>query len=84
MKLKGKTKVAVSIVADAFAAAILGTLIYYSAFLAFEFREDTLPATGFSRAVVYLAIFCGASLMLLCFVQKAWSSIRTLVSKGED
>jgi TRAP-type transport system small permease protein len=83
LKLKGKTKVVVSLVTDAFAAVILGTLIYYAAFLAFEFREDTLPATGFSRALVYLAIFCGASLMLLCFLQKAWSSIGKLASRGE-
>lgn len=83
LTLKGKARVVVSIVADAFALVILGVLLYYSAFLAFEFREDTLPATGFSRALVYLSIFCGTALMLLCFLQKAWSSARKLASRGE-
>ena len=83
LTLKGKARVVVSILADAFALVILGVLIYYSAFLAFEFREDALPATGFSRALVYLSIFCGTVLMLLCFLQKVWSSIRKLVSRGE-
>jgi TRAP-type C4-dicarboxylate transport system permease small subunit len=83
LKLRGKTKIAVSLVADIFAAVILSVLVYYSGFLAFTFREDILPATGFSRALVYLAICCGALLMLLCFVHKAWTSVRTLVSTEE-
>jgi TRAP-type C4-dicarboxylate transport system permease small subunit len=83
LKLKGRGKKVVSIVLDAVVLIILGLLTYYSLLLAIKFKGDILPATGLPRAVVYLALFFGALLMLLCFVEKTISSIKKLVS-GEE
>ena len=83
LKPKGKAKRVVSIVLDSIVALILGLLTYYSLVLALKFKGTILPATSLPRAVVYLALFSGTLIMLLCFVQKILSTIKKLVS-GEE
>jgi C4-dicarboxylate transporter DctQ subunit len=83
LKAKGKAKRVVSIVLDSVVSLILGLLTYYSLVLALKFKGNILPATSLPRAVVYLALFSGALVMLLCFVEKILSSIKKLVSGGE-
>jgi TRAP-type C4-dicarboxylate transport system permease small subunit len=83
LRLKGRVKIVISILLDAVLSIILGLLTYYALFLAVKFKGDILPATGLPRAVVYLALFFGALLMLLCFVEKTVSSIKELGS-GEE
>ena len=83
LKPKGKAKRVVSIVLDSVVALILGLLTYYSLVLALKFKGNILPATGLPRTVVYLALFSGALIMLLCFVEKILSTIKKLVSVEE-
>ena len=83
LKPKGKAKEVVSIVLDAVVSLILGLLSYYSLVLALKFKGDILPATELPRAIVYLALFSGALVMLVCFVEKILSTIKRLV-RGEE
>ena len=80
LKLKGKAGRVVSIFLDIVVSVILGLLAYYSLLLALKFKGVVLPATSLPRAVVYLAIFSGALVMLLCFIEKILSSIKKFAS----
>ena len=82
LRLEGKAKTVASIVLDTFVALMLGLLTYYAAYLALQSSGEVLPATGLPRALVYLAILCGAVIMLLCFVEKIIFSVRKLASAG--
>ncbi|HUF21698.1 MAG TPA: TRAP transporter small permease subunit [Burkholderiales bacterium] len=78
LRPEGRVKTLTSIVLDVIVVAILAVLIWYGAVLALDAREEVLPASGLSRGLVYLAIFSGALVMLLCFVEKIVLSIKKL------
>ena len=80
LKLKGKAGRVVTIFLDIIVSVILGLLAYYSLILSVKFKGVILPATSLPRAVVYLAIFAGALVMLLCFIEKILSSVKRLAS----
>jgi TRAP-type C4-dicarboxylate transport system permease small subunit len=80
LKLKGRAGGVVAISLDIVVSVILGLLAYYSLILSVKFKGVILPATSLPRTVVYFAIFAGALVMLLCFVEKIVSSIKKLAS----
>ena len=79
-RLEGKTGTVASVVLDLAAAATLGVLIWHATFLAAGAWHEVLPASGLSRGYVYLAVLCGAIVMLLCFIEKIVSSVRKLAA----
>jgi len=82
IKYKGKTKEIISIITDLIMIIPIGFIVVYALMLAVKFNTTELPATGISKAVVYVSLFVGSLFMIIEFLGKIRKALSVLTNRN--